>query len=224
MQQKKPNKFVRVLRWCLYYLILIPVISLVDKIAFGLKIEGREHFRQVKGAVLVCNHVHFLDCSMVAVAAWPTRITFASQNSNFQLPIAGWLLKQFQCIPVGESLKETKAFFLETKEKLLEGLPVGIFPEGELQMYSKEIRPFRKGAFTVSASANIPVLPMILKQRPPHGIWKLWKRKPLFTLQIFPPVQADSDLPQKEKYHYLEQNVRKVMVEGLQEKSLERAG
>ena len=58
-----------------YYFVAVPVIYLISKVMFGLKIEGRENLEKVKGAsITVSNHVHFLDCAMIGLATFPKKI------------------------------------------------------------------------------------------------------------------------------------------------------
>lgn len=53
----------------IYYGIAIPVLKVVNKIVYDLKIEGKENIKNLKtGAISVSNHVLFLDCSMVGLA------------------------------------------------------------------------------------------------------------------------------------------------------------
>ena len=118
-----------------YYVVAVPILAILCRVVFGLEIRGREHLSSLKGAVLICNHVHYLDSAMVAVAAWGRHVTFATLDQNFKLPIVGWLLKQFGCIPVGTSLKGTKLFLEQSEQLLREEKLVGIFPEGNLQEY-----------------------------------------------------------------------------------------
>lgn len=50
----------------LYYGIAVPVIYVLTKFLYDLKIEGKEHITNLKtGAVSVSNHVLILDCAMV---------------------------------------------------------------------------------------------------------------------------------------------------------------
>lgn len=40
--------------------------------------EGRENIKEVKKAVLISNHIHNLDCTMIGIAAFPRRTTLVS--------------------------------------------------------------------------------------------------------------------------------------------------
>ncbi len=50
----------------LYYGIAIPILTILTKIVYDLKIEGKENVRNLEqGAVTVSNHILILDCAMV---------------------------------------------------------------------------------------------------------------------------------------------------------------
>lgn len=55
------------------YLVLFPVLGILrilDTAAFGLHIHGIQNYKALKhtGVVSVCNHVHYMDCTMIALA------------------------------------------------------------------------------------------------------------------------------------------------------------
>ena len=53
----------------LYYGVAMPVLYVLTKILYDLKIEGKENLQNLEtGAVSVSNHVLFLDCAMVGLA------------------------------------------------------------------------------------------------------------------------------------------------------------
>lgn len=188
-----------ILRWILYHVIAVPVLHLLSRIVFGLKIEGREHLHHLWGAVLVCNHIHYLDSAMIAAAARGRHVTFATLNQNFDLPIAGWLLRQFGCVPVGESLVEVRAFLNRAQVLLSKGEFVGIFPEGKLEEYCPRLQKFQRGAFLLAVRAGVPVVPMALVQRPVEWYHQFFHRKPFLTLRIAAPIFPPKEGTEKEK-------------------------
>jgi 1-acyl-sn-glycerol-3-phosphate acyltransferase len=186
-QADRPNFFVRGFRWVLYHCIAIPVLQVLTRVTFGLRMKGRKNIRGLDGAVLCCNHVHYLDSAMIACAVSPRRVTFASQPDNFHLPVAGWLVRQLGCISVGSSVQETKDFIKTMSARLKEGDWFGIFPEGELVTYSKALREFREGAFQIAAMSGTPVVPIMILQRPKKG-WRKINLKPPLTIQFGEPI------------------------------------
>lgn len=50
----------------IYYGVAVPVLYLLTKVLYDLKIEGKENIKNLEtGAVSVSNHVLVLDCAMV---------------------------------------------------------------------------------------------------------------------------------------------------------------
>ena len=63
-----------------------------------------------------------------------------------------------------------------------------MYPEGILYPYFNDLREFKDGAFKIAARSNVPVLPLVITFRKPHGIYRLYKKKPCVTLRILPPI------------------------------------
>ena len=63
----------------LYYGIAFPILFLILKIRYDLKIEGKENIKNLKtGAISVSNHVLILDCAMVGIACVRKKIFFTN--------------------------------------------------------------------------------------------------------------------------------------------------
>ena len=64
------NKIFLAFSNIIYYGIAYPILSVLLKIVYDLKIEGKGNLKTVKGgAISVSNHVLILDCAMVGLAA-----------------------------------------------------------------------------------------------------------------------------------------------------------
>lgn len=54
-----------------YYVIGYPVLKILMKIIYDLKIEGKENIRNIdENVVSVSNHVLFLDCAIIRTSIW----------------------------------------------------------------------------------------------------------------------------------------------------------
>jgi 1-acyl-sn-glycerol-3-phosphate acyltransferase len=74
-----------------------------------------------------------------------------------------------------------------------------IFPEAcRWDMY-KPLRPFQKGAFTMSYKYNKPILPLVITFRERKGLYRLFgpKTLPLLTITIGKPILPDTTQPRK---------------------------
>lgn len=170
-------------------LILLP---LYNRIMFGLTVSGEENLADVSGGmVTICNHVHTLDCTMVAGVCRQHRMYFPTLDENLKMPFVGHLVDDLGGIPIPGKLSEFRGFMEGIEATLRQGDAVHLFPEGSLEPYCPILRPFQKGAFTFAYDAEVPLLPMILTYRDVKGVRSLLRKKPLLHLEILKPVYPD---------------------------------
>jgi 1-acyl-sn-glycerol-3-phosphate acyltransferase len=203
-----------------YYIIIIP-LYIFNYVFFGLKIKNRKVLRNIKktGVVVVCNHVHQMDCTACAVALAWRKLLFVSLPSNFKLGIAGIFVNILGSVPTPSGPKETQIFVQSLSKLLRQRRTVLFYPEGERKNYDTEIRDFHRGPFYLSVDAQMPVVPIRIIFRKPDGVWKLFKRKPCFTLVIGEPVYPDPLLSPKAALEDIQGRVRESMIS-----LLERSG
>lgn len=172
------------------------LLTVFDFLAFGLRIEGRENLKPLGrgGAVAVCNHVHWMDCTMMFLALWPRRQHVISLQSNLEMAGIRHILHAARCMPVPRDRKQLPRFSQAINRALREGGVVNIYPEGWLVPYCRELRAFKNGAFSQARDAGAPILPMCVTYRKGRGLWRL-KRRPCMTLHILPPVFPDMEAP-----------------------------
>lgn len=178
----------------LYYGIAFPILLILLKIVYDLKIEGKENIKNLKsGAITVSNHVLVLDCAMVGIACIWKKVCYTVQEKSFQIPFVGKLIHFLNAIPIPDKIKEKKHFIQEVDTRLQKGDIVHFYPEGSLIPYHKEIRDFKNGAFDFAVRNQVPVVPMVFQFREPRGIRKLFKRKQDVTLSILEPVMCEEN-------------------------------
>ena len=118
-------------------------------------------------AVVVCNHVSFVD-ALVIMAACKRPIRFVMDHNIFRWPVLNFVFRTSKAIPIA-SAKEDPAMmekaFEEVGKALDAGDLVGIFPEGKITG-NGEINPFRPGITRILARNPVPVVPMALR-----GLW-----------------------------------------------------
>jgi 1-acyl-sn-glycerol-3-phosphate acyltransferase len=137
---------------------------------YRLRIEGLDRVPEEGPALVVCNHVSFVDGFLVG-AAVRRPIRFVMYYKIYRMPVLNWLFRWGRAIPIA-GRKEDEALmeqaFAEVKRALAEGELVGIFPEGMIT-YSGEMSPFRPGVDRILAETPVPVVPMALR-----GLWGSW--------------------------------------------------
>ena len=157
----------------LYIYRLVPeflmrfVVWLLIHSVYRLKKEGIEHIPEEGAAVIVCNHVSFVDALIIA-AACPRPIRFVMDHRIFKLPILNFVFREGRAIPIA-SAKEDPALLEKAYEEVAKALEagdlVGIFPEGRITD-TGELYPFRKGITRIVERTPVTVVPMALK-----GLW-----------------------------------------------------
>lgn len=186
------NTFFSIISNLLYYGIAFPILKLLTKIIYDLKIEGLENIREIEGgAINVSNHVLILDCAMIGLAYGNRKIYYTTQEDSFKIPFVRKLIKYLRAIPIPEGIKNRKNFIKSINNVLKSGNIVHFYPEASLRPYCKEIRKFKNGAFDFAVKNEVPVIPMVFKFREPEGYRKIFKRKPDVTLKILKPIKVD---------------------------------
>jgi 1-acyl-sn-glycerol-3-phosphate acyltransferase len=141
------------------------------------------HFPESGAALIVCNHVSFVD-ALVISAACRRPIRFIMDNAIFKAPLIRTLASGMKAIPITSAKENPLVFeqaFAAAAVALREGELVCIFPEGRLTA-DGEIAAFRPGLTRILAENPVPVIPMAIV-----GLWgsmfsrqyrKLWQRLP----------------------------------------------
>jgi len=150
-----PEFFLRFLMWGLAHLF------------YRLRIEGVENLPLGKPAILVCNHVSFVDWLIIG-AAVPQPTRFVMHYSFAKTWLGKRLLSRAKVILIAGA-KENPALlenaFAQIDLELAEGEFVCIFPEGQIT-YDGELSPFRPGVERALAKRPVTVVPMALV-----GLW-----------------------------------------------------
>ncbi|POX49249.1 1-acyl-sn-glycerol-3-phosphate acyltransferase [Streptomyces sp. Ru72] len=155
-------------------LVYRPVIGLALTMfkAWDLKIdcEGSENIPRSGGAVLVSNHISYLDFIFNGLAALPQKrlVRFMAKESVFRHRISGPLMRAMKHIPVDR--KQGEAAYAHALDSLRSGEVVGVFPEATISE-SFTLKSFKSGAVRLAQEAEVPLVPMAL-----WGTQRLWTK------------------------------------------------
>ena len=118
-------------------------------------------------AVLVCNHVSYVDALLLAGAV-PRPIRFVIYKPIYDIPVLNFVFRTGRTIPIAAEREDPAAFeaaFAAIRAGLAERDLLCIFPEGRLTENGR-IGLFRKGIERIVAETPVPVVPMALR-----GLW-----------------------------------------------------
>jgi len=150
-----PEFLMRFLAWLLVHSV------------YRLEKTGLEHIPEEGPALLVCNHVSFVD-AVVIMAACRRPIRFVMDHAIFRIPVLSFIFRTGGAIPIAPRKVDPDMMeraFAEVARALGQGQLVGIFPEGRITD-SGELAPFRPGVQRIVGDTPVPVVPLALR-----GLW-----------------------------------------------------
>ena len=139
-------------------------------ILYRVRTSGRDHIPETGPALLVCNHVSYVDALIVGgTIRRPVR--FVMWYKIFDIPVLNFLFRHAKAIPIASAKEDAQLLdaALESIDKeLLDGNVVCIFPEGSITR-DGDMQNFRNGVEKIVARRPVPVVPMSL-----GGLWGSW--------------------------------------------------
>jgi 1-acyl-sn-glycerol-3-phosphate acyltransferase len=150
-----PEFLLRFLAWLLIHTL------------YRVKQRGVQHIPHEGAALVVCNHVSFVD-PVILMAVSPRPIRFVMDHRIFKTPIISFIFRHTRAIPIAPAKEDPEMMeraFDEVEKALNEGELVGIFPEGRITD-SGELYPFRPGVTRILERNPVPVIPLALQ-----GLW-----------------------------------------------------
>lgn len=157
----------------LYIFLLVPeyllrfVAFVVSRIVYRFRVRGDEHIPVSGPAVLISNHVSFMDAVLI-MAASPRPIRFIMDHRIFATPVLGSVFRLAKAIPIAPRSEDPhtyEAAFATARQVLDEGDLLGIFPEGSITR-DGELQPFKGGVLKILQANPVPVVPI--------GLSNLW--------------------------------------------------
>lgn len=188
------------------------------RLVYRIHTKGIENIPKEGPAVLVCNHVSYVDwLILAAVVQRPVR--FVMHYKFFKIPLVRYLFYHARVIPIASQTENKEIFdaaFDTVSRELQAGELICIFPEGTLTK-DGELQPFKRGIEHILKRDPVPVIPLAL-----GGMWdsvfshkdgKFLKRIPEriwshVDVQIGEPVKAS-----EANAAYLEKCVRNLLAE-----------
>jgi acyl-[acyl-carrier-protein]-phospholipid O-acyltransferase/long-chain-fatty-acid--[acyl-carrier-protein] ligase len=209
----------------LYVFFLLPqatirfVTWLVSHTVYRLRVYGRENLPETGGALLVANHVTWVDAVFILISSSrPIRMLAYADYVTGRM--VGWLTKTMGVIPIkpGEGPKSLVRSLATARGCIQNGELVCIFAEGELTR-TGQLQPFQRGLMKIVEGTGAPVIPVYLDGLWGsifsffHGkyFWKLPRQWPYPVAILFgPPIRDPDDV------HEVRQAVRDLGVDAME--------
>lgn len=134
---------------------------------YRVKETGQQHIPDEGPALLVCNHVSYVDALVIA-GCIRRPVRFVMDHRIFKVPVLNFVFRTAGTIPIA-SAKEDPAMLERAYERIDEYLRAGevvcIFPEGRITD-NGDLYPFKSGVMRILEKNPVPVIPMALR-----GLW-----------------------------------------------------
>ena len=142
------------------------VLCLATHSVYRVKTVGRENVPSEGGALLVCNHVSFVDALLV-LAAIDRPIRFMLHRDIYERAFVKPLARMMEIIPVASTQRPREMIqSLRIATQAIEnGELVCIFAEGEISRIGHML-PFRRGFERIMEGVSAPIIPVCL-----DGVW-----------------------------------------------------
>ncbi|MCP4955438.1 MFS transporter [Photobacterium aquimaris] len=140
------------------------VVWMITRVLYRIKSTGLNNIPQTGPAVLICNHVSFVDALLIGAAS-RRPIRFVMDKGIANLPLAKYFFKWAKTIPICSQKLSPEVYrnaFNQVEKELLDGHLVCIFPEGKITR-TGELNDFKRGIEIIIARTPVPVIPMALK-------------------------------------------------------------
>ena len=143
------------------------IVWLLVHTLYRVKSSGLDKIPEEGPALLVCNHVSFVD-ALVLAGCVRRPIRFVMYYRIFELPVLSFVFKTAQAIPIAGAHEDEALMqnaFDRIDAALADGELVCIFPEGKLTE-DGELARFKPGMMRVLERNPVPVVPLALR-----GLW-----------------------------------------------------
>ncbi len=156
----------------IYVLRLLPDVTLrfvfwlASHSIYRLRIHGSENVPDKGGALLVANHISWVDGVLVLVST-SRLVRFLVYADYSQKPGLAWMSRTMRVIPIRatDGPKAIVRALQAAREAVQSGELVCIFAEGQLSR-TGQMQTFQPGLMRIVGGSGAPVIPVYL-----HGLW-----------------------------------------------------
>ncbi len=150
----------------IYILTLLPdfmirlILWLLTNTLYRIQVRGGENLPKRGPAVLVCNHISFVDPYLIA-ACTQRFIRFMIYRRFYNIPGIHWFTKLMGAIPISEKdpPRLMTESFKKAQQQLRAGRLVCLFAEGATTRTGNLLR-FRRGFERVTQGISAPIIPL----------------------------------------------------------------
>ncbi len=191
--------------WLLPDAFLRLLLILAAHSLYKLTVVGRNHVPEKGGALLVPNHVSFID-GFLLIASLDRPVRFIVDTEYFHHPLLRPFMKALGAIPISssEGPRVVLRALRDAGRSLDAGEVVCIFPEGQITRTGMML-PFRRGFERILKGRRVPIIPVYLDRvwgsifsyAGGRFVWKRPERIPYpVTISFGAPLPPGTPIPE----------------------------
>jgi 1-acyl-sn-glycerol-3-phosphate acyltransferase len=196
------------------------ITSIARVCGIHIDAHGTEHLDDSGSYVLVPNHTSPVDIAAVLVARPDAQ--FVAAAGLFRIPLLGSAMRAIGTTPIARHDHERAHERVTELAQAVDDRELVVFAEGGIAP-TRELLPFKTGAFVIAISTGVPVVPIAISGAPavlPRGA-RLRARPGTVRIDLLAPVPT-AGLGVDDR-HALAQRVRTAIVESLHDASVATA-
>ncbi len=136
---------------------------LLARLIYRIRVDGRQHLPASGGALLVANHLSFVDACILAAASG-RYVRFLMHERYARKPLLGTLCRHLGIIPISteQRPRELIRSLRQAADAIRRGELVCIFAEGQVSR-TGQMLPFRRGFERIMDGLDAPIIPVCLE-------------------------------------------------------------
>jgi 1-acyl-sn-glycerol-3-phosphate acyltransferase len=140
------------------YWVLKAILAPLMRLAFRVRVTGREHLPTSGPVIIAANHRSFIDSLFIPLVV-PRRVTFVAKADYFDDPRTAWFFRAVGQIPIRREGGSASERALDSAAEVLErGEVFGIYPEGT-RTRDGYLHKGRTGVARISLRTGAPIVP-----------------------------------------------------------------
>ncbi|MBQ6431119.1 MAG: 1-acyl-sn-glycerol-3-phosphate acyltransferase [Oscillospiraceae bacterium] len=205
------NPFWRILEFLVYRVLATPLVWLIGKIGFGLKVKNRRALRQLRGRgyFLYGNHTQtMMDAYTPTIATFPRHAHIVTGPEAVSIPFIRRFVQLLGAIPLPGTMKGYRPFLEALHWRIQQKRVVTIYPEAHIWPWYTGVRPFPDSSFAYPVREDAPVVAFATTFRKRKVFKNLW---PCLTVTLSEPFYPDQQLTAHEARKKLRDEVYDFM-------------
>lgn len=178
----------------------------INKKFTNLKVEKNKNLKNIKGAIITCNHISVVDSFAVRKAVGHNLFFVGAEYNNFK-GFMGTLARNSGYIPLPSTLDTNKfrkfnnaiSYYLKKGRKIL------VYPEQSMWRDYQKPRPLKNGAFRYAVMNNVPVIPLFItiKEKETKIDENGFQNFGDYTIHVLDPIYPKPEFNTKENIDYM---------------------